>query len=334
MTRSITRRWLPLLTVTSIVLGLAACSSATLDGPGPALRITQSDLDQALRCITPSAAAPATPSGRNPVLLIHGTGITASESWDGNYASTLPALGYPTCTVQLPNRALDDIQLAAEYVVAAVRQLRRDHGQRVNLLTHSQGALEARWALKYWPDIAGAVDDFVSMAGSNHGTPTADVICLQTIAACTPAIQQQRPNANLLAALNANESVPAGVSYTSLYSLTDEIVTTLPPNYSPAVNGATNLLIQSLCPARLVTHLQFLTSGAVYYAVLDAFEHDGPADPTRIDTATACLSLSAPGVQLNDYLAANGTSYLAALLSVATGRGAEEPPLQAYAAPR
>lgn len=303
-----------------------ALLSQVIAGPGPALAISSAEVGSALRC-TPAA----TLADRNPVLLVHGTGLTAAESWDGNYADTLPALGYPTCTVQLPNRALNDIQVAAEYVVGAIRQINNGAGRRINVLSHSQGALEVRWAMKHWPDIAGRIDDFVSMAASNHGAIAANALCLQTIVACVPSVQQQRPGSNFLAALNADEGVPAGVSATSLYSLTDEIVTNLPPNYSSALEGARNLLIQQVCPLRLVTHIQFLTSGAVHALVLDAFDHPGPADPARLDLSQVCLDLSAPGVRINDYLATNGASYLAALLSVATGGGAPEPALATYA---
>lgn len=312
---------------------LAGCGGifvpSDIAGPGPQLSYTEASFDGAMVC-TPANPQPATPL--NPVLLVHGTGLSASESWSGNYATVLPALGYDTCTVQLPVRALLDIQVASEYVVGAIRRMNLRSGRRVNVLTHSQGGLEMRWALKYWPDIAGRVDDFVSLAAPNHGTPTANVICLQTVAACTPAIQQQRQGSNFLATLNANESVPAGISYTSIYSLADEIVTTLPPDYSPAVEGATNILVQEVCPVALVTHLQELTNGTVYDLVLDAFQHDGPASAARINPATSCLSLIAPGITPNAFLAANGTSYVAALLAVATGLGAPEPAIAGYAA--
>lgn len=312
-------------TAPAVPAALAVPLADGIDGPGPPLSVSSADIGDALRC-TPAALD----TGRPVVLLVHGTGLTADESWDGNYGTILPTLGYPVCALDLPQRALGDIQTAAEVVVGALRRISGGSGRRVNVLSHSQGALEVRWALRYWPDIAGRIDDFVMMAASNHGAIAANALCLQTVLACTPAIQQQRPGSALLAALNADEGVPDGVSATSLYSLSDEIVTNLPPNYASALAGATNLLIQQVCPLRVVTHLQFLTSGAAFALVLDAFDHPGPADPARLDLAAACLSLSAPGVRLNDYLRTNGASYLAALLSVASGRGAPEPPLADY----
>ncbi len=310
-------------------MALVGCDSGNSD-QGPALSVSEADLSTAMVCTT-ATGRPAQPG---PVLLVHGTGSNAEESWSGNYAIVLPELGYDTCTIDLPNRALGDIQLSAEYVVAAIRRMNGGSGHRVNVLTHSQGGLEARWALKYWPDLAGRVDDLVTLAATNHGTPTANVICLQQVAACTASVNQQRVGSNFLAALNTDESVPAGVSYTSIYSLDDEIVTTLPPNYSPAVNGATNILVQDVCPLHLTTHLMELTDGLVYALVLDAFTHAGTADPARIDPLSACLSLIAPGVTLNAFLTANGPSYLAALIAVATGQASPEPPIAAYARPQ
>lgn len=315
------------------LLALAACGSggsldpaASTPAAGPQLSVASADVDAAMRC----TAATGTPVQAAPVLLIHGTGLTADESWAGNYAKTLPALGYNTCEIDLPNRSLGDIQISAEYIVAAVRRMAATYKHRVDLVTHSQGGLEARWALKFWPDIAARVDDLVTLAAPNHGTPTADLICVQSQRACTASVQQQRPGSNFLAALNRDESVPAGVSYTSIYSLTDEIVTTLPPNYSPAVSGATNVLLQDICPLRPVTHLEELTDAVVYALVLDAFTNDGAANPARIP-ATVCAQLGAPGVAPNDFLATNSTSYLAALQAVGTGPASTEPPLAPYA---
>jgi hypothetical protein len=49
-------------------------------------------------------------------------------------------------------RALTDIQISTEYVVYAVRQMRDHYHSKVDILGHSQGALEGRWAIKFWPD--------------------------------------------------------------------------------------------------------------------------------------------------------------------------------------
>jgi hypothetical protein len=58
----------------------------------------------------------------NPVLLVHGTGLNADESWDWNYELALPPSGYDWCAVTLPDRALGDIQVSSEYVVYGIER--------------------------------------------------------------------------------------------------------------------------------------------------------------------------------------------------------------------
>jgi hypothetical protein len=47
--------------------------------------------------------------------------------------------GIDVCTVDLPDRALTDIQVSAEYVVYAVRHMREHYHSKVDILGHSQG---------------------------------------------------------------------------------------------------------------------------------------------------------------------------------------------------
>src|SRR5207237_1156355 len=81
------------------------------------------------------------------VLLVHGTATTATETWPEGLGKTLPLAGFDWCMVQLPDRALGDIQISNQYVVAAVRTLARRTRRRVDLIGHSQGGLQTRWAI-------------------------------------------------------------------------------------------------------------------------------------------------------------------------------------------
>src|SRR5436309_1552624 len=92
---------------------------AVLVGPvradtGPALAVAEDDLKAALTC--PSGFT----SDRDPILLVHGTAITADEHWGWNYAEVLPTLGFDVCLVHIPDREMSDIQVSAEYVVYAI----------------------------------------------------------------------------------------------------------------------------------------------------------------------------------------------------------------------
>lgn len=311
------------------VVAVGGCNfdSGTGTEEGPSLTVPAAALDAAYTCFP---TAEATPAGA--VLLVHGTGLTPEESWHGTYAQVLPARGYDVCTVRLPNRALDDIQVSAEYVVAAIRRMRDDFGGPVAAIGHSQGGLEIRWAIRWWPDVARAVGDAILIATPNHGTVTADGVCLQWLVACTEAVQQQRPGSAFLAALNAGDETPGDVAYTSIFSsLVDAIVVNLPPGFTSALAGAANLHIQDpgLCPARPVDHIESLTDPVVFAAVLDALEHPGPADPARLPLA-ACVQLVAEGMTPVDVVL-NAATYLPAGLAIGAAEAAAEPPLADYA---
>jgi hypothetical protein len=90
--------------------------------------------------------------------------------------------------------------------------------------------------------------------------------------------------------------------------------------------------LQSICPAHPADHLTIGTSDAVSYAlVVDALDHDGPADPDRIDRAV-CLHPFQPVVDPATF----PTDFAQVLTTVADAlatspRVATEPPLQPYA---
>jgi hypothetical protein len=85
------------------------------------------------------------------------------------------------------------------------------------------------------------------------------------------------------------------VSYTAVYSLTDELVVPAAPDPVGAMAGAGNVLIQDVCPGRAVEHAAFAWDAAVFAVAMDAFTHPGPAVPTRVDKA-ACLQYAFAGV--------------------------------------
>lgn len=248
-------------------------ASATTAPPGPPLMTSKSLLDDAVRC----------PHGvsKKVVLLVHGTSVTADENWGWNYVLALPHSGFDVCTVQLPDRELIDIQTTTEYVVYAIRRLAHLSGQRIDVIGLSQGVLQPRWALRWWPDIRTLVDDYVSMAGTNHGSLFADAACASD---CLPSLWQQRVNgSHFLAALNKGDETPGDVSYTSVYSLTDEIIEPTEPTPVAMIKGASNIAVQDICPGRYVSHVQSASDAVYYGVVLDALTHVGPADPSRVD---------------------------------------------------
>jgi hypothetical protein len=237
-------------------------------------------------------------SARTPVLLVPGTGEDP-DFFAWNYERAFAMLGTPYCTVTLPAHGTGDIQVAAEYVTSAIRRMHRRIGRRIAIVGHSQGGMVPRWSLRFWPDTRAMVDDLVGLAASNHGTTGARTVCGS---GCSAATWQQRDDSHFIAALNAGSETWPGISYTSVFTHFDEIVT---PNQD-AKTGSTALrtgggrisdvAVQDLCPTDHADHLQLGSSDPVGYALaIDALGHDGPADPSRVP-ATTCLQQAQPGV--------------------------------------
>jgi triacylglycerol lipase len=310
-------------------LGADGLTRSSANQSGPVLQTAVDTLAAALRCHDAAHT-----SGGEPALLVHGGSLAGSESWDWNYVPALNNAGIDVCTVDLPGRALTDIQVSAEYVVYAVRQMREHYHSKVDVLGHSEGPVVARWAIKFWPDVRNSVDDMVGLEAAYHGTAVTNIFC--ATGWCVPVAWQLSIGSNLLKALNADDETPGDVSYTSIYSLTDDgVLPQLPQSVSEQGDGATNVPIQNICPVRVVSHIQALADAVAYAVVLDAFTHPGPADPSRIDRSI-CGQLLLPGVTLDSF-AIHLAAIYATLYTYSSGIAYptvhREPPLRCYARP-
>jgi len=312
-----------------MVAVLVAAAPAAAHADGPPLSVAPATLAAALSC-------PQSPAGaaRAPVLLIPGTDLQPQPNFDWNYEPALTRAGIPWCTVTLPRYALSDIQVAAEYVVYALRRMHAQAGRRVSIIGWSQGGMIGRWALKYWPDTRGMLEDLVGLAPSNHGTTGARTVCASS---CPPAFWQQRDDAKFIAALNQGGETYAGVDYTVAYTHDDEIVQ---PN-ADARSGSSalrtgggrisNVGLQDICPADSADHFALGSYDPVGWAIAyDAITHEGPADPARIDRGV-CAQPFMPGVDpvtfAADYARFVGTVAPAQAQSEYVSA---EPPLKCY----
>lgn len=315
MTRSI----LVCLAVAAMALALPGAAAAQ----GPALRPDRDALEAALRC--PDAFED---TEREPLLLVHGTFGTPEENWGWNYAAALPDKGWDVCTVTLPDRSTGDIQASSEYVVFAIREIAARSGSKVDVMGHSQGGLQPRWAIRWWPDVEQAVDDLVMLAVPNHGSVVVDP-AYET--GCFPACYQMSTRSDFIAALNAGDETPGAISYTSIYSLDDEVVQPAAPEPTAALDGASNILVQDLCPGRRVGHLGLAYDAAVYEMVIDALTHPGPADPSRFEPLT-CASIWFDGVDPSVFPELAGDNAIIDFFGRPEfGGPREEPPLAPYA---
>jgi pimeloyl-ACP methyl ester carboxylesterase len=279
---------------------------------------------------TKLASAVTCPDGlthqqRPVVLLVHGTATTATETWPLGLARSLALRGFDWCMVQLPDRALTDIQVSNEYVVAAVRELAQRTGRKIDLIGHSQGGTQVRWAVRWYPDLPREVEDVITFAGANDGVNSASGDCMP--GSCAPGVWQLRVGAALEAALNRRQ-MPAGPSYTAIYSATDELVQ---PASSGTFTGASNVLVQSICPGRYVGHVQLVFDAVAIAVALDALEHPGPADPSRIGT-DVCAQVYGPGIDPAQASAAIQSLYENAAVALAEyPTVSSEPPVRDYA---
>jgi pimeloyl-ACP methyl ester carboxylesterase len=325
------RRAIASVLAAGALLALPASASAIdyapVDRPGPPLSVPQSDLDAALQC------KGGLGGGKTPVLLIPGTAYSPKSDFSWNWMPALTRLGVPWCAVALPGNGMGDIQTAAEYVVNAIRKMSGSGQRRISIVGHSQGGMVPRWAFRFWPDTRRMVDDLIGIAPSNHGTLDADVVC---IAACPPSFWQQRRRAAFIDAVNSPQETFPGISYTVVYTRTDEVVfPNLNEDGSSSLHGGggeiSNTAIQEICPLDLNEHLAVGTFDPVAYALAtDALEHPGPADRSRIP-ASVCSKLLMPGVNPLTFALDQAASAAAVALSVATSPLIPtEPPLRCY----
>jgi triacylglycerol esterase/lipase EstA (alpha/beta hydrolase family) len=231
------------------------------------------------------------------VLFVPGTTVNPSAySW--TWLRALDQLGRPHCEVTLPYDTTGDIQIAAQYVVSAIRTIAARTHRKVQVMGHSQGGIIPRFALRFWPDLRTKVDDYIAFAATNHGTVIAGPMCK---AGCQPAIWQQALGSRFIQAMNSYQETFAGISYTQIYTHLDQIVQpNLDEHGSTSLTGPgdiTNVATQDVCPANLADHIAVGSYDPVAYALaVDALEHPGPADPQRI-SSSVCAQAVMPGLE-------------------------------------
>jgi triacylglycerol esterase/lipase EstA (alpha/beta hydrolase family) len=303
-----------------------AITYAPVDKAGPPLSVPQSTLDASLECN-------GTLAGHTPVLLVPGTGSNPHSNFSWNWEPALEKLGIPWCGVTLPKNALGDIQVAGEYVVNAIRAMHTAAGGKISIIGHSQGGMLPRWALRFWPDTRALVDDQIGFAPSNHGTTGAEFLCSIS---CAAADWQQSDRSEFIKALNSYQETFPGISYTEVYTHTDEVVT---PNSddsgSSSLHGGrgeiTNEAIQQICPLDLDEHLAIGTQDNVAYALaVDALSHPGPANPAAIPSSV-CSQPLMPGINPATYLLDSGSAGADLLANTLAAPAVKsEPPLRCY----
>lgn len=302
---------------------VAAAPAAAADPP---LTVPKPKLQAALHCHGKLRGAT-----RQPIMLVTGTGATGDEAYAIGKGA-FDAFGHPVCTVNFPDFTTADIQVSVQYLVNGIRAMARQSGQPIAVIGISQGGLLPRFALTYWPSLRADVTDVVAAAGTQHGTTLfSPGACAG--AGCAPALWQQAAGSRLLAALNAQpDETPGPTSWTTVRSTTDEVVQPQSgPRPTSALKGATNIVIQSVCPGRMVSHIGTVLDSVTFAAFTDAIAHRGAARIARLPK-DVCSHPYAPGLDVagtNAILGASG-NLITPRLAGQVPRVAAEPPLRAY----
>ena len=178
------------------------------------------------------SATPAQAATHNPIVFVHGLSSSAS-SWD-DWIADFKADGYTDSELYAWSYSWgqSNVTTAQQLATKVQSVLAATGAAKVDLVTHSMGPLSGRYYLK---NLGGTayVDDFVSVAGTNHGTSLAGW-CAWLYTSCA----QMNTGSSFLTALNSGDETPGSVSYASYWSNCDEY---LDPDSTALLNGATNV---------------------------------------------------------------------------------------------
>ncbi|WP_432954688.1 esterase/lipase family protein [Micromonospora haikouensis] len=261
------------------ILAVFAASTVTaaavaLAGPSPAAAAAPADS----RAAADSSAATGTraAAAANPVIVV--AGLSTPALGYEPLAARLRADGFRVSIYQLPGLGFGDIADSARAFSAYVDQVRAATGAaRVDLVAHSEGGLVSRYLIR---NLGGGtkVGRYVSLGTPHYGTYVADIAKFLGLGNCLGivACQQMAIGSSFLTALNDGDDTPGDVRWTAVRTLQDELVR--PVDNATLADGATNVLIQSWCPLRLVGHLGLVLDGTTYTVVRGALT-DSPVRP-------------------------------------------------------
>ncbi|HET9140366.1 esterase/lipase family protein [Actinophytocola sp.] len=213
-------------------------------------------------------AAPAAAAAPDPVIIVNGT--FGPAFFYEPLAARLRHDGYRVAIFELTNLGTGDIANTARDLNAFADRVRAQTGAaRVDLVAHSQGGLVARQYIKFLGG-SSEVDSLVSLGAPHYGTVVANIAAFFGLGNClgVVACQQMAAGSAFLNNLNAGDDTIGSVRYTNLYTALDELVQ--PVHNAALADGATNVLIQSQCPLRIVEHVGLALDGTVYSGITDA----------------------------------------------------------------
>lgn len=210
-----------------------------------------------------------------PVVVVPGYG--------GDAASVEPVrrllaeAGREVAVVDTPGDGTGDLREQAQVLADVVDEVLGETGApSVDVVGYSAGGVVARW---YVRELGGAdvVRRVVTLGSPHHGTDNV-ATALAAAGSCPEACEQLEPDSDLLRRLNAGDETPAGPLWATLRTQADTVVV---PVDSAELDGATNVLVQDLCPGATTTHGELPgdpVSAALLEAALGAASPEPPSD--------------------------------------------------------
>ncbi|OKK17705.1 lipase [Streptomyces sp. CB00455] len=196
----------------------------------------------ALASLAPAPAQAPAAAAPDPVVFVHGWSAEGS-AWD-EMAGRFRADGWPADRLDqwTYDSSRTNATTAALLAEEIDRVLAATGAAKVDIITHSMGALSAR---RYLKNLAGGskVDAWVSLAGPNHGTDTAR-LCAGV------ACREMRPGSAFLNDLNSGDETPGPSRYATWGSPCDIVIN---PDSSVALAGAVNHTTRCLSHGQLRT---------------------------------------------------------------------------------
>lgn len=261
---------------------------------------------------TATAFAPTTPPpGANnfsckpsashpfPVILVHGTIANMDDNWQAaspvlaNHGYCVFAFNYGGTSATAAIQGTGEIAASAAQLSSFVNEVLAATGSaRVDLVGHSQGGMMPRYYLDFLGG-AAKVATFVALAPSNYGTTLDGLTKLASLlgasslindglsAVCEACVEQEQ-GSSFLAGLNATPTV-AGVTYTVIESVDDEVVTPNANAFLPAASNVTNITVNRQCRLDLSDHLEIAADPVALADMLNALD---PASPVRVPCLT------------------------------------------------
>jgi triacylglycerol lipase len=189
-----------------------------------------------------------TASHVDPILFVHG--YTSNAATWNTVISRFQADGWESNRLfAYTFSSTQSNATIAQAVAQRVNEIKAATGAaKVDIITHSMGGLSSRYYIK---NLGGAanVDEWVSLAGPNHGTTWAYGCFF--FSPCNQMI----PGSSFLNQLNSGDETPGAVNYGTWWSSCDELIN---PDTSTILSGATNTNVGCL------SHSGVKDSAAVY----------------------------------------------------------------------